>query len=65
MILSFEPLITEELPNSVSVDGYMEKEDLLGPFRKGGEIVYYDPSEGKFLNPKINSYRKNNAHLQF
>ena len=65
MILSFEPLRTEELPNSVSIDGYMKKEDLLGPFRKEGEIVYYDPSEGKFLNPKINSYRKNNAHLQF
>jgi hypothetical protein len=63
MIYSFEPFKSESLPNSVSVDGYMEKEDLLGPYRMDGEIVYYDPSEGKMLNPKVNAYVRNNANL--
>ncbi len=63
MIYSFEPIKSEALPNSVSIDGYMEKEDLLGPYRMDGEIVYYDPAEGKMLNPKVNAYVRNNANL--
>lgn len=64
MRYSFEPINSEALPNSVSVDGYMKKDNLLGPFRMDGEIVYYDPKEGKMLNPKSNSYVSlNNADL--
>ena len=64
MVYSFEPIKSEELPNSVSIDGYMKKEDLLGPFRMDGEIVYYDPTEGRMLNPKSNSYvRSYNANI--
>lgn len=65
MVYSFEPIKSEALPNSVSIDGYMKKDDLLGPFRMDGEIVYYDPTEGKIFYPKINAYRKRNADLQF
>ena len=64
MVYSFEPIKSEALPNSVSIDGYMKKDDLLGPFRMDGEIVYYDPTEGKMLNPKSNYYvRSYNADL--
>ena len=64
MNYSFRFFKSEALPNSVSIDGYMKKEDLLGPFRMDGEIVYYDPVEGRMLNPKSNSYvRSYNADL--
>jgi len=63
MIYRFEPIKSEALPNSVSIDGYMQKEGLLGPFRKNGEIVYYDPTEGMMLNPKVNAYVRNNANV--
>ena len=59
MIYSFTPIKSEALPKTVSIDGYMKKDGLLGPFRMDGEIVYYDPAEGKLLNPKSNSYVRN------
>lgn len=63
MILRFEPIKSEELPNSVSIDGYMEKTNLVGPLRVAGEIVYYDPFEGKMLNPKANAYVREDANI--
>ena len=56
MIYKFEPMTRETAVNAVSLDGYVPKNDLIGPFRKDGQVFYYDPSQGKILNPKINSY---------
>lgn len=56
MIYKFEPFIKESASNAVSLDGYMEKENLLGPFRKDGQVLYYDPNAGKLLDPIVNCY---------
>ncbi len=56
MIYKFEPLKKESISNAVSLDGYMSKENLMGPFRVDGQVLYYDPCEGKMLNPIDNSY---------
>lgn len=56
MIYKFEPMMMESAANVVSIDGHMQKEDLMGPFRVDGRVLYYDPSEGKMLNPIDNSY---------
>lgn len=60
MIYKFSPLIKESISNIVSLDGYMPKDNLIGPFRKDNTIVYYDPLEGKLLDPKINCYVREN-----
>ena len=64
MVYSFEPIRSEALPNSVSIDGYMKKDDLLGPFRMDGEIVYYEVNtspknyEGRFKNRRSETYKE-------
>jgi hypothetical protein len=56
MIYKFDPIMKESKSNIVSLDGYVPKQNLLGPFRKDGRVVYYDPKEGKMLDPIINCY---------
>ena len=44
--------ITQEFRNA-----YTERDGLEGPFFYGGNIVlYYDPREGKYLNPNTDMY---------
>jgi hypothetical protein len=54
----YQPMKAETNNNCISLDGYMQKENLnlIGPFRKSGIVLYYDATKGKFLNPKSNSY---------
>lgn len=36
---------------------YVERSGLEGPFFYGGNLVlYYDPREGKYLNPQTDMY---------
>lgn len=60
MIYKFEPIKFNSPSNLVSLDGYTPKDNLIGPFRKDNTIVYYDPQEGKLLDPKINCYVRKN-----
>ena len=62
MIYKFQPIKYNIPTNIVSLDGYTSKDNLIGPFRKDNAIMYYDPLEGKLLDPKINCYVGNNTN---
>ena len=53
---SIKPFSSEAAPNVVIVDGFAEKENLLGPYRMQGNAVYYDPRSGAFLDARSNTY---------
>ena len=45
-----------ELP-SINREKYQERDGLEGPFpTKSGKVVYYDPKEGKYLDPDTDIY---------
>tara|TARA_B110000503_G_C7163142_1_gene420604 strand:- start:2639 stop:2836 length:198 start_codon:yes stop_codon:yes gene_type:complete len=56
MTYKVKPFKNESLPNTVLVDGFAEKNDVLGPYRVKGKAVYYDPVSAKFLDARSNSY---------
>ena len=37
-------------------EGYGPREGLEGPFNFDGRVVYYDPAEGKYWDPKTDFY---------
>jgi len=53
MKLLFKPIAVE---NSIILDGYTKREGYLGPIRKDGNVVYYDPKNGKYYNPRTREY---------
>ena len=64
----YEPFHFDSNPNCVILDGYTEKEDLEGPFRWNGLVVYFDHFIGKLFNPKTHSFintRDTDANIQF
>jgi hypothetical protein len=38
------------------MQGYEARNGLEGPFNFNGVILYYDPKEGKYWNPKTDFY---------
>ena len=38
------------------MQGYGPRKGLEGPFNFNGVILYYDPKEGKYWNPKTDFY---------
>ena len=44
-------------------EGYEAREGLEGPFNFDGRVVYYDPSEGKYWDPKTDFYLTNEEAL--
>lgn len=62
----YRPFKSDSSSDCVILDGYTEKENLEGPFRQNGLVVYFDNIVGKLLNPKTNSFideEKIDAHL--
>lgn len=39
-----------------TIEGYGERKGLEGPFRFNGWILYYDPKEGKYWDPRTDFY---------
>ena len=37
-------------------EGYGPRDGLEGPFNFDGRVVYYDPAEGKYWDPKTDFY---------
>lgn len=44
--------------------GYEPRKGLEGPFSFGGRVVYYDPKEGKYWDPRTDFYLSNEEALQ-
>ena len=41
------------------LQGYEPRKGLEGPYNFGGRVVYYDPREGKYWDPKTDFYLSN------
>jgi hypothetical protein len=53
--------VSQEFRNS-----YEPRSGLEGPFFYGGEsVLYYDPREGKYLNPKTDMYLSHDEYQSF
>lgn len=44
--------------------GYGPRKGLEGPFNFGGRVVYYDPKEGRYWDPRTDFYLSNEESLQ-
>ena len=44
--------------------GYEPRNGLEGPFVFGGRVVYYDPKEGRYWDPRTDFYLSNEEALQ-
>ena len=53
MKLQFKPIAVEP---SINLDGYTRREGYLGPIRKDGKVLYYDPKNGMYYNPRTREY---------
>jgi len=53
MKLHFKPIGDDKV---VNLDGYTKREGYLGPIRRDGKVVYYDPKNGKYYDPKTREY---------
>lgn len=49
---------TEEL-----MQGYEPRKGLEGPFNFNGRVVYYDPKEGRYWDPRTDFYLSNEEAL--
>lgn len=49
---------TEEL-----MQGYGTRKGLEGPFNFSGRVVYYDPKEGRYWDPRTDFYLSNEEAL--
>ena len=49
---------TEEL-----MQGYEPRKGLEGPFNFNGRVVYYDPKEGRYWDPRTDFYLTNEEAL--
>jgi hypothetical protein len=47
------------------MDGYEARKGLEGPFRfRSGIVLYYDPKEGKYYNPKTDFYLEYQEYME-
>ena len=44
--------------------GYTARKGLEGPFVFGSRVVYYDPKEGKYWDPRTDFYLSNAESLE-
>lgn len=44
-------------------EGYGPRKGLEGPFNFDGRVVYYDPKEGRYWDPKTDFYLSNEEAL--
>jgi hypothetical protein len=41
---------------SIDLEKYQQRDGLEGPFNFNGQCLYYDPKEGRYLNPCTDFY---------
>ena len=46
------------------MQGYEPRKGLEGPFHFNGRVVYYDPAEGKYWDPRTDFYLSNQEALE-
>jgi hypothetical protein len=46
------------------MQGYETRKGLEGPFNFGGRVVYYDPKEGRYWDPRTDFYLGHDEALQ-
>ena len=46
------------------MQGYEKRKGLEGPFNFGGRIVYYDPKEGKYWDPRTDFFLSHEEAFQ-
>lgn len=44
-------------------EGYGPRKGLEGPFNFDGRVVYYDPAEGRYWDPRTDFYLSNEEAL--
>jgi len=46
------------------MQGYTERKGLEGPFNFGGRVVYYDPKEGRYWDPRTDFFLETDETLE-
>jgi hypothetical protein len=46
------------------MQGYLPRKGLEGPFNFGGRVVYYDPKEGRYWDPKTDFFLETDETLE-
>ena len=46
------------------MQGYQSRKGLEGPFYFNGRILYYDPKEGKYWDPKTDFYVSHSEYFE-
>lgn len=46
------------------MQGYQARKGVEGPFNFSGRILYYDPKEGQYWDPKTDFYVSNSEFFQ-
>jgi hypothetical protein len=46
------------------MQGYQSRKGLEGPFFFNGRILYYDPKEGKYWDPKTDFYVPHSEYFE-
>lgn len=46
------------------LQGYEPRKGLEGPFNFNGLVLYYDPKEGKYWNPRTDFYVSHEEYFQ-
>jgi hypothetical protein len=46
------------------MQGYQSRKGLEGPFYFNGRILYYDPKEGKYWDPKTDFYVPHSEYFE-
>jgi hypothetical protein len=46
------------------MQGFEARKGLEGPFNFNGRVVYYDPKEGRYWDPRTDFYLSNTEALQ-
>jgi hypothetical protein len=45
-------------------EGYEARKGLEGPFNFDGRVLYYDPKEGKYYDPRTDFYVSHKEYFQ-
>jgi hypothetical protein len=46
------------------MQGYQSRKGLEGPFYFNGRILYYDPNEGKYWDPRTDFYVSHSEYFE-
>jgi hypothetical protein len=47
-----------------AIDGYGPRKGLEGPFNFNGRVLYYDPKEGKYYDPRTDFYVPHSEYFE-